>query len=154
MKSTPSNFKRKRENKTYSSRSSSREIRTTVQLFSAVYFSRGKQRGLSPEKSRVLRFFGSSAGAQGRGCLCSPCSRQASCTCCLPGGENKKERAKGRRLPLAHGVRFLGVGTFFEIQFLGAVDPPAKSLPFWWFSGKAFDFPKSSSLKIQPNSSQ
>ena len=38
--------------------------------------------------------------------------------------------------------------------FLVAVDPPAKSLTFGGFSGKHLYFPKSQSLKIQPNSSQ
>ena len=37
---------------------------------------------------------------------------------------------------------------------LVAVDPSAKSLTVWGFSGKPRDFPKSESLKIQPNSSQ
>ena len=39
-------------------------------------------------------------------------------------------------------------------MILVAVDPPAKSLTFGGFSGKPLDFPKSKSLKIQPNSSQ
>ena len=51
---------------------------------------------------------------------------------------------------LSSATRFLhGCGRCFV-----AVDPPAKSLTCWWFSGKRLVFPKCESLQIQPNSSQ